>query len=201
MARVIVQTDRLHLREWERSDARAFQHVAGDPRTMRFITGGRPLTAEETARFVNRQIEVARLAGWCRWALELRAPAPGEPTGAVGFCGPGPTFAPEIELGWWVHPDLWGRGLATEAALAAREYCFAVIGFDRLICMVHPDNHASLRVAEKVGFVYQDATEHDGVPLLRHAQANPLPEPPRDPRFKRDTEGLPVGSILEPRSG
>lgn len=191
MPRIITETERLYLREWEPADVEAFVELTSDPRVMHFITGGRPLTAEETGRQIAYQIETQRLAGWCRWALQLRDPGPGEPTGAMGFCGPGQTFAPEIELGWWVHAALWGRGLATEAGLAARDYCFETIGFDRLICMVHPDNTASLHVAAKVGFIAEKRTEYHGEPLIQHAQRNPLPNPPRDPRFKRDTEGLP----------
>jgi len=196
MTRIIVQTERLILREWADDDIDAFFEVSSDPQVVRYITAGVPLTRQQTAEQIARLASLQRSHGWTRWALELRDPAPGEPTGAVGFCGPGCTFAPEIEVGWWLHAALWGRGLATEAARAAVRHCFDVIGFDRLICCVHPDNVASLAVARNAGFKPTDRFTFNGVPLLRHRQRNPLSDPPRDDRYVRSCDGAPSGSSI-----
>lgn len=192
----VVQTERLTLRTWAPADIDAFAVLARDPRVMRYINGGRAATDEQIGSFLERQIITASRAGWCRWALQLRRPAPGEPAGVIGFAGPGCTFAPDIEFGWWLHPDLWGRGLATEAARAGVNHCFATVGFPRLISMVHPDNVASLAVARKVGFLPEAEVEHNGVTLVRHVLDNPLGELPADPRYRHDCEGLPHGTSL-----
>jgi ribosomal-protein-alanine N-acetyltransferase len=58
---------------------------------------------------------------------------------------------PCIELGYDLASEYWGRGLATEAACAVRDYAFATLGLDRLVSLIRADNRASQRVAEKVG--------------------------------------------------
>ena len=57
----------------------------------------------------------------------------------------------EIEIGYLIRRDLWGQGLATEAAQFCRDYGFSQRGFDKLISLLHPANIASRRVAEKNG--------------------------------------------------
>lgn len=186
MGPVIIETARLRLREWSAEDCADFMRLASNPVVVRFITEGRPYTVAEASQFIRRQLETQSQLGWSRWALELSEPGERDPHGVVGFCGPGCTFAPEVEIGWWLHYDLWGRGLATEAGQAAVDYCFGTIGFDRLICCVHEDNLASRRVAEKVGFLPVGELQFRGLALIKHELRNPLPEPPRDPRFVRD---------------
>lgn len=196
MTRIVLETERLVLREWAEDDLEAFLAVATDPTVLRYINGGTPLTREQTAEQVARLAALQRSHGWTRWAVELRSPAADEPRGVVGFCGPGCTFAPDVELGWWLHSALWGRGLATEAARAAAGYCFEVIGFERLICVVHPENAASLAVARKAGFTPLDRITFNGLELVRHERRNPDANPPRDPRFVRSCEGAPSGTSV-----
>ena len=57
----------------------------------------------------------------------------------------------EIEIGYHVRRDLWGQGLAPEAALACRDYGFRQLSVDRLISLIRPENLPSRRVAEKMG--------------------------------------------------
>lgn len=199
MTTTILQTERLIVRAWEPADIDAFAVLARDRRVMRYINGGHGATDEQIGSFLERQIITQARAGWSRWALELREPDDDEPHGAVGFAGPGCTFAPEIEFGWWLHPRLWGRGLATEAARGGVRHCFATIGLPQLISMVHPENAASLAVARKVGFSSEGLAWHQGVALVRHVLTNPLGELPPDPRYRRDCENLPHGTSLGTR--
>jgi len=66
-----------------------------------------------------------------------------------------PTFLPELahrpELGWRLARRAWGRGLATEGATAARDWALGELGMPDLISIIHPENAASRRVAEKLG--------------------------------------------------
>jgi len=171
---VVIRTDRLLLREWTAEDAPALALLAKDPRVKRFISAGRPSTDGEIADFIARQMATQAELGWCRWALELREPGTNDPRGVVGFCGPGLSFPPDPELGWWLRPELWDRGLATEAGTAALAYCFETLGMPRVICVVHRDNTASRRVAAKVGFEPEEEFEWEGMPLIRHAAMNPV---------------------------
>ena len=64
------------------------------------------------------------------------------------------------QIGWHVRRDLWGQGLATEAALACRDYGFDHLGLERLSALIHPENIASRRVAEKIGMTLLRQIEH-----------------------------------------
>jgi RimJ/RimL family protein N-acetyltransferase len=67
----------------------------------------------------------------------------------------------ETELGWAILSSHWGKGYATEAALAAREW----IERERIISLIHPANVRSQRVAEKLGARIEQRVEtHDGTP-------------------------------------
>jgi RimJ/RimL family protein N-acetyltransferase len=116
---------------------------------MRFFhPRGELRTEEET---------VARLAwlqrdwlehGYGRWAVEER-----EGGRFVGHAGLSMhrLWPDDPELGYGVDPQLWGRGYGTEAAAAALAHGFQTLGFGRVVSLVHPDNLASIRVAEHLG--------------------------------------------------
>jgi len=77
---------------------------------------------------------------------------------------------PEIELGYAVAAEHWGRGFATEASIAIVERAFDAIGLDDLVCFTQPTNAGSRRVMEKAGFVFEREVEHAGLPHLLHRQ-------------------------------
>jgi RimJ/RimL family protein N-acetyltransferase len=74
-----------------------------------------------------------------------------------------PTYLPELafrpELGWRLARAAWGRGLATEGAIAARDWALGELGMPELISIIHPDNAASKRVAAKVGMTLEARLE------------------------------------------
>jgi len=77
----------------------------------------------------------------------------------MGYCGlfyfPDVGGQPETEIGYRLARAYWGRGYATEAARAVRDYAFDTLRLQRLIAMIDPQNGASIRVAEKLGMVYE----------------------------------------------
>ena len=177
------------MREWSLDDAAAMQEIFANPRVMRYISDGRPFEPHAIIEFIERQQTATRLLGWCRWALELRRPGEGEPRGLLGFTGFGCHFAPEIELGWSLREEAWGRGLATEAGRAALDFGFKTVGFDRVISVIHPENRRSKRVAEKLGYEPGGSIDHEGATYLRFVKTNPeVPSP--DPRYSSECGGL-----------
>jgi RimJ/RimL family protein N-acetyltransferase len=74
-------------------------------------------------------------------------------TGFVGLSVPAwlPEVMPAVEVGWRLHPDHWGQGLATEGGRASIEYGFDRIGLDLIISIYYPRNAASGRVMQKLG--------------------------------------------------
>lgn len=122
----------------------------------------------EVGRFLNRPLDDAAVAGffavmtdhWRRhgfgpWAVESTEPgSQGEFLGFAGLAHVPPFLAAAgdaPELGWRLDPAVWGRGLATEAAFAARDDAFGRLGLAEVISVIHPDNVRSQRVATKLG--------------------------------------------------
>lgn len=146
-------TARLVMRRWRPEDEAAMVAINSDPEVTRYLN--RPVTAAATAAFHASVVEHWERHGFGFYALELR-----EDGRFVGFTGVGyPNFLPELaarpELGWRLAREAWGRGLATEAALAARDNAFGRLGLAELISIIHPENVASCRVAAKVGMAVE----------------------------------------------
>jgi RimJ/RimL family protein N-acetyltransferase len=68
----------------------------------------------------------------------------------------------EVEIGWTVAPARWGEGLATELGAASIAIAFGPLGLDDVVSFTLPYNHASRRVMEKLGFVYERDTDYKG---------------------------------------
>jgi RimJ/RimL family protein N-acetyltransferase len=186
---IIIQTERLNLRAWSRRDRAAFALIAHEPDIVQWLNDGRALTAEQIDGFITRQTDNQRERGWCRWALELRDPGESDPAGIIGFAGFGCNLAPDVELGWTLLPPLWGRGLATEAGIAALHFGFETVGFERVFSAILPENAASRAVADKVGLVLDGVYLEHGEPTLRYVAHNPHPDASRDPKFVPTCEG------------
>jgi len=160
-----IETERLILTTWNPEDLEAFRPIATDPEVMRYISGGASWPEERIRLFVQRQIEIYRAYGHCRWKLIDKAS--GE---MAGFCGPGWYKANRYpEIGWWLARRFWGRGLASEAAVAALRDAFERVGLERVISVAMVENRASQRIMEKVGLEFETEFESEGFRLVRYA--------------------------------
>jgi ribosomal-protein-alanine N-acetyltransferase len=159
----IIETPRLVLRHFMAQDLEALVALMANADFMRFSSG--VFTRKETASFLfDRVIAPARAGLPSQFALILR-----EEKRLIGYCGFFRQLvddAPEIEIGYRLHPDYWNRGLATEAARAVRDYAFEVLKLERVISLIHPENHASRRVTEKNGMTLEKETTFRGFPAL-----------------------------------
>jgi [ribosomal protein S5]-alanine N-acetyltransferase len=140
-----IETARLRLRPMRDGDLDALAAIYEDPRVARWIGEH---AREDVAREIAYHAEQQAAHGYSFWAVEDRASGR-----FLGDCGLQPLQhrGPEIELGYDLHPDAWGRGVATEAARAALTYAFGPLGLDRVVAVVKPDHVASQRVLEKAG--------------------------------------------------
>jgi RimJ/RimL family protein N-acetyltransferase len=158
-----IRTERLELRPFRPGDEDAMALVYGDADALRFW--GPPLTREEIARRIERNLERLAADGFARWAIVVRQT--GELVGDAGLSRTEVEGVEEIELGWVVRPDRWGKGFATEAGAAWRDRAFAELGLHRIVSMIRPDNTSSRRVAEKLGMeVRRHATWNDAPHLM-----------------------------------
>jgi RimJ/RimL family protein N-acetyltransferase len=140
-----ILTPRLRLRPLREDDLEGLRDIYTDPRVGEWIGPHSDADVLDTLRF---QIAHQAEHGWSLWAVEER-----ETGRLLGDCGLQPLECkgPEVELGYDLHPDTWGRGIATEAARASVEAAFRDFGLDRLIAVVKPHHAASRRVLEKAG--------------------------------------------------
>jgi RimJ/RimL family protein N-acetyltransferase len=165
-----VETARLILRPFTEDDAAAVFAVNAHPEVTRY-TGDGPLADVEAARAVIRSRTLADYAkhGFGRWACVEKAS--GE---LIGFNGL--KFLEElqeVDLGYRLVPRCWGRGLATEGALASIDYGFRVLRLPRLLGLVHPENTRSVRVLEKCGFGLDGQFAYHAAPTLRYVLTAP----------------------------
>lgn len=194
MDAIIISAERLTLRAWSAEDAEPFGELFSHPDVARFVNQGKPVDDAEARAFVQRQIDNQRTRGWCRWAVELSD----EPGRVAGWCGVGCNFAPDVELGWGLRRDAWGRGIATEAARAALAYCLDVVVLSHVISVIDPANGRSRAVAERLGMRPDGTLEYEGAQLQRFRIDNPRPERRPAPGTRRDCIGAPTGSSLRP---
>lgn len=145
-----METERLLLHQWRPEDLDGLAALFAEP-AMWHYPFRRGLTREETQRFLERQLDDWDTRGFGVWAAEAKED--GRLAGYIGLAVPTwlPQVLPAVEVGWRLHPDYWGRGLATEGGRASLGYGFGALGLDRIIALVMPDNAASLRVAAKLG--------------------------------------------------
>ena len=75
--------------------------------------------------------------------------------------------ARRTDIGYRLHPDYWGKGLATEAARATLRYGFETLALDEVIALVLPGNAASIRVLEKLGMARTEDVTYSGERVQR----------------------------------
>jgi [ribosomal protein S5]-alanine N-acetyltransferase len=136
-------TPRLRFREWKSDDLPLALQLWGDARVTALIGG--PFTQDQVARRLAEEIATESVHGIQYWPVF-------EGNAFVGCCGLGPRTEGVHELGFHLLPSAWGRGLATEAALAAIDHAFAALGVRALFAGHHPDNGPSRRLLSKLGF-------------------------------------------------
>jgi len=162
-----LRTDRLLLRHWDESDLAAFFDLYSREEVARWLGAHprRPLaTAAEARERLGRWRDHERglSAPFGLWAMVPRAAdgSPGQPVGTLLLLplsdGDGPTGL--VEVGWHLHPEHQGRGLATEAARAVLARA-AAAGIDQVLAITDLDNAASQRVAVRLGMADEGMTE------------------------------------------
>lgn len=152
---IVAETPRLVLRRFTPADLDFLAALFADPEVMRFSLGVRD--REVSRLWLENVIASYADNGWGHWAVVTR-----DDGRLIGFCGLWTVDVDgrdEVELAYRLTPSSWGRGLATEAASAARDAGFGHYGLERLVSLIDADNVASWRVAEKVGMRYERDVE------------------------------------------
>jgi RimJ/RimL family protein N-acetyltransferase len=138
-----LQTGRLVLRPFCESDLDVLARLYADERFMRYI--GPVAGRDDSWRHLAQMLGHWELRGYGLWAVEHQ----GRLVGRIGLYRP--EGWPDLEVGWALAPALWGRGFAIEGARAALDQAALVLGRPDPVSVIHPDNAASIRVAERLG--------------------------------------------------
>jgi [ribosomal protein S5]-alanine N-acetyltransferase len=146
---VILETARLILREMSLADLDFVAEMLADSEVMRYYP--KCYSREEAQTWVQRQMN--RYARHHHGLWLVLEKAGGRPVGQVGLLIQQFRGAEEKEIACLIHQPFWRRGLATEAALACRDYAFDVLGRQRVIALIRPENAPSQGVAQKLGML------------------------------------------------
>jgi len=148
-----LETERLLLRPWSAADIDDFARYYADEDSARYVGGRKDL--EQAWRHLALQLGHWALKGFGYWAVDER-------TGHafVGCAGlwQSPGF-PEMELGYWLVRAHRGKGYALEACQRCKQYAREVVKAPSLVSYIHPQNDESIRLAKRLGAVYEATIE------------------------------------------
>ena len=173
---LIVETDRLFIRVWKEQDQSFLYSIMSDADVMRYVWDYKPPTIEQIQDFVGKCIRETGEQGWTTWALILK-----EDQSLIGYCGfltrDYGEYKGEIEIGWLLAKEHWGKGIATEAAKAVLDFGFCTWKFHRVIASARSENNQSVKIMIKVGMsLLKDSLNSKGrlVPhaVIKNSQLN-----------------------------
>jgi RimJ/RimL family protein N-acetyltransferase len=158
----MIETERLVLRRFTPGDLDALVGLRADPLVMRYIGDQ---SREKVEQRLGYYISHYEPHGFGMWAVIDKTTA-----ALIGWCGL--IFldqTPEVEVGYGVAREHWGKGLMTEAARACLRYGFEQAALERIVAVAMPENSASRRIMEKLGMRYEKMVHHYGKDLAYYA--------------------------------
>jgi [ribosomal protein S5]-alanine N-acetyltransferase len=147
-APALLRMPRLSMREFTLADFDDMLRLDSDPRVLKYISDGKPMGRAEVEAAMKRVTGYYALyPGLGVWHASRRDN--GEFVGwyCLKYCPP----TTEVEVGYRLLFDAWGKGFATEGARALVAYGFGQLGLQRIIGVTHPGNKASQHVLQKSG--------------------------------------------------
>ena len=145
----VLETERLRLRRFRLDDIDAMHAAFGSARAMRYWSTLPLKSRAETAKRVRGMMKIDVQDQWLRWAIARRRDD--ACIGMINYYARNEQSR-RLELGWILVPRHHGKGYAREATRAVIRYCIDVLGTHRIEALIMPENAASIRLAESVGF-------------------------------------------------
>jgi RimJ/RimL family protein N-acetyltransferase len=182
-----LRTPRLLLSRVQAGDLDDFVRFYADPDVTATLGGAR--TAEWVAQYLETQMAHWDQHGFGFWTL--RDPLTGQFVGRGGLRYATVEGKVEIEVGYGLMREFWGRGLATELAIASLDVGFVELRRPDLVCFTLPTNAASRRVMEKAGFRFEREIVYADLPhvLFRLTAADWRAGQGREPIARLNTDG------------
>ena len=162
----VLETSRLRLRGFCADDLAPWLAMSQLPAYHRYLTP-EPMPAEEVWKLVLRSAGHWVVLGFGFWAIEEKASD--RFVGAAGFLrlhrATEPPLGDAPEIGLVLHPAVHGQGYASEAVAAVLAWGEGHFGPVRTVCIIHPENAASLRLAAKFGYREYVRGSYHGKPI------------------------------------
>ncbi|MFZ1615690.1 MAG: GNAT family N-acetyltransferase [Holophaga sp.] len=152
------ETERLRLRDFTIEDSPFILRLLNEPSFIQFIADKGVRTLDQARDYLlNGPIKSYETHGHGLYAVELQ-----ESSELIGMCGliKREQFA-DIDLGYAFLPEFWSKGFALEAASAVLAFGERSLGLTRTIALVSPDNMASIKLLQKLGFAYSREIKMD----------------------------------------
>ena len=155
----MIETDRLIIRKFTLADAEASFKMANDPEVMKYIIGEKYKDVDEVRAMIRKNVfGDYEKYGFGRMAMTLKS------TGEfIGFTGLkyNDDFK-EVDLGYRIIREHWGRGYTTEASRPFLDIGFQELGLKRIVALAFEENKASINVMKKLGMTFEKYMEVDG---------------------------------------
>jgi len=157
MNEVIIETERLFIKQWTLDDIEGLFNVMSDSK-VHIYTGDNPWTMERCKSYIEFNInrKVKSLEDF-HGAVVLK-----ESNEIIGLTGLNPYLTKEPEIEWQLGARFWGKGYATEVGKAIIEAAFKNTDITKIYGMVNPDNIGSKRVMNKIGMTFLGFREFRG---------------------------------------
>ena len=157
-----IETPRLILRDWKEEDIPVFAGLNSNDQVMEFFL--KKLSYQETLDFYNRIRKEFASRGYGLYAVEKK-----ENHAFIGYVGLHDItfdvdFAPAVEIGWRLIPEVWNQGYATEAAKSCLAYAKENLPFSMVRAFTSLTNKRSQRVMQKIGMEFEKNFMHPAVP-------------------------------------
>jgi RimJ/RimL family protein N-acetyltransferase len=158
------------MRGWREDDFEWFAAMMTDADVAAALGHDGPVEPPQAWRDMAFLAGHWELRGYGHWVLEELDT--GEPVGRTGLLNP--HGWPDLEVGWTVAREHWGKGYAPEAARAACRYAHDELGARHIVSLIDPSNANSIRVAEKLGEEVEGSFQLRGFDLRVYGADLPL---------------------------
>lgn len=158
---IILQTPRLILRQFTPADAALIKDLNSDPEVVKYVHEPTLQTNAEALKIIKNIILPQYKNNLGRWAIHLK-----ENNMFIGWCGL--KWIPErneMDLGYRLKQNAWGKGYATEAARHTLHYGFNELKIQEIIGRAHIENIASIKILKKIGMKFKKEEIVDHCPV------------------------------------
>ena len=165
--KIILETERLYLREFINSDGNHFYHLNNDKEVLKY-TGNKPFNSLEEANCFIEEYDDYERNGYGRWAVCLK-----ETNEFVGWCGLKYENDKNVtDLGYRFYKKHWGKGYATESAIACVNFGFSKLKLKKIVGRAYIENIGSIEVLKKCNLKFKENLVYDNRAAVLYTISN-----------------------------